>query len=151
MPPLTRYAAFVERPPFSESRRPPPRAGETVAERPPFELSGVVMTARTRNALFSRTGSPDITRRREGQVIHDWVVDRILADRVVLRSGPRQFEMKIGPAPTLGGRPLAGLVGGQMGGQTGVQTLATQTSAPAALPVPVRNTIAPKDTRWLSR
>jgi len=94
MPPLAAFAETLERPLFSESRR--PAESETLAEAPDdsdaarpaaggFLLSAVVITDESRVALLRGPESRALARLREGETLDGWSVAEIRADSVLLR------------------------------------------------------------------
>ena len=99
MPPIEDFGETLDRPLFSKIRRPP--ASDAPAEEPEkkrkvkVRLAGVVISPKERVALVQGTRGRDITRLREGQEIEGWVLESILADRIVLRFGEVREEVKI--------------------------------------------------------
>jgi general secretion pathway protein N len=97
--PLSVLTATQERPIFSASRRPPPRAVagpriEPVAavpppaaeiEHPPLELIGAVVGDRDAIAVFLDRASREIVRLRTGQSHSGWELSSILRREVTLR------------------------------------------------------------------
>jgi hypothetical protein len=131
MPPLASLDSFISRPPFSESRRPPPPSGDAATATVAFELSGVVMLASDRYVLLGRPGSNQLSRAREGQIEDGWTIESILADRIVLRSAKQRAELKLGIKAA---------------------QVPTATGAPSTSPVAAsRGSLSSKDTRWLPR
>ena len=98
LPPLASYAAVVERPLFSPSRRPAPgtsaAAGPSVESR--YRLLGVVATG-PRKKAFIADGSRrlDIT---EGDALEGWTVKTIRPDSVILTSPAGEAALKMKPA-----------------------------------------------------
>ena len=99
MPPIEDFGETLDRPLFSKIRRPP--APDAPAEEPEkkqkvkVRLAGVVISPKERVALVQGPRGRDITRLREGQEIEGWVLESILADRIVLRFGELREEVKI--------------------------------------------------------
>jgi general secretion pathway protein N len=99
LPPLSSYAAIVERPLFAPTRRPAP--GAPVATAGPstegrYRLIGIVGTAAKRHAFIA-----DGTRRAdlsEGDAFDGWTVKEIGADRVVLASPAGETVLKLSRA-----------------------------------------------------
>lgn len=95
--PLEDFAAIVERPVFSRSRRPDAApaqpAPEPVKRVPEFSLAGTIIAEHGRFALAvtEYDGSP--VRVAEGRSIDGWTVARIESDRVLLRRGDREHLM----------------------------------------------------------
>jgi len=82
------YAATVNRPLFSPSRRPPPRGAAStlggIGGR--YRLVGVVIAGTTRHALIVETATGHSFELGEGQAIAGRVVKRITSNSVVLTS-----------------------------------------------------------------
>ena len=101
MPPLEDFSATLERPLFSKIRRPP--APEPDAPAPELEkkqkvkvrLAGVIISPRERVALVQYPRARENTRVKVGQEIEGWVLEEILADRILLRFGELREEVKI--------------------------------------------------------
>jgi hypothetical protein len=107
--PLSSYAAIIERPLFSRSRRPQPpersvaadaRAGNGGA---PFLLSGVIVAGPTRVAFLQPRSQPKTLRVLEGETVEGWKIEKILPQRVVIGNGDAREELslqdRIAPAP----------------------------------------------------
>lgn len=96
MPPLQSFSAVTDRPLFSQSRRPSPEATDD-ASGPwsSFVLAGIVITPDSREALIRHGTPPTISHVHEGQGIEGWIVNSILADRVVLVGGGTQHELRL--------------------------------------------------------
>ncbi len=101
MPPIEDFGETLDRPLFSKIRRPPAPEPDAPAEKPgkkqtvKVRLAGVVISPKERVALVQGPRGRDITRLREGQEIEGWVLESILADRIVLRFGELREEVKI--------------------------------------------------------
>jgi hypothetical protein len=95
-PPLSQFAETVERPLFSETRRPPETSGEPSGPPKPFEgtLEGVIIVQNEAVALLKVAGDIDVTRVTKGQTIRGWLVVEIHPDRVVLQ-GERRAEIRL--------------------------------------------------------
>jgi general secretion pathway protein N len=98
LPPLASYAAIVERPLFSPSRRPPPNAetpaGPSIESR--YRLLGMVATGLHKKAFVA-----DGTRKveiAEGDRLDSWTVTEIGADRVRLTSPTGEMTLRLKPA-----------------------------------------------------
>jgi general secretion pathway protein N len=96
--PLANYAAIVERPLFSPSRRPAPGApsalGPSVESR--YRLLGIVATGTKKKAFIA-----DGARRSEiaeGETLDGWTVQEIGRDRVRLTSPSGEALLKLAPA-----------------------------------------------------
>lgn len=92
LPPLASLSETVDRPLFSETRRP-----KEVAEAPSpaaaptlnVMLTGVVITGDKRLANIRTPDEPRVRLLSEGDSISNWRIDSILPDRVILSSGQR--------------------------------------------------------------
>jgi hypothetical protein len=99
LPPLSSYAAIVERPLFAPTRRPAPgapaaAAGPSVEGR--YRLIGIVGTSAKRHAFIADgTRRADIS---EGDTFDGWTVKEIGADRVVLVSPAGETVLKLSRA-----------------------------------------------------
>jgi hypothetical protein len=98
LPPLASYAAIVERPLFSPSRRPPPGApaiqGPSIESR--YRLVGIVATGPKRKAFVAEGAQ-----RREiaqGDTLDGYTVSEIGQDRVKLTSPSGEAVLKLAPA-----------------------------------------------------
>jgi hypothetical protein len=99
LPPLNTYAAIVERPLFSPSRRPPPGVSAAPAE-PAIEgryrLLGVVATGQSKKA-FIADGARHIEV-VEGDMLGSSTVKQIAADHITLTSPVGETALKLRPA-----------------------------------------------------
>jgi hypothetical protein len=98
LPPLASYAAIVERPLFSPSRRPAPGApttlGPSIESR--YRLVGIIAAGAKKKALIA-----DGARRveiAEGDTLDGWTVTGIGKDRVTLTSPAGEAALKLAPA-----------------------------------------------------
>jgi len=98
LPPLASYAAIVERPLFSPSRRPAPGAqtalGPSIESR--YRLVGIIAAGTKKKALVA-----DGARRieiAEGDTLDGWTVTAIGKDRVALTSPTGDAALKLVPA-----------------------------------------------------
>jgi hypothetical protein len=98
------FAAIVERPLFSPTRRPPavapaaptPEPEEAPAPAPPpigFTLAGVVISGGTRTALVQMQADGRLVQVPEGGDIDGWTAVTIDAQRAVFRRGDSQEEL----------------------------------------------------------
>lgn len=100
-PPREAYSAFVERPLFDPSRRPPEPEAEVVQEATPaalpniFALVGVIIDGGTRIAFLQQRSPLQVYRVVEGQEIDGWAIETIGLDRVVLRQGSSVVEIEL--------------------------------------------------------
>src|SRR5262245_40574174 len=108
MPPEESFAAVLERPVFSPTRRPVPSSGATAPSTTSaaFLLVGVVISDSDRFVLVKPLSTDKLERLREGDELAGWSAVSIAPDRVVFRSGAMEEEIILdytAPAPpTLG-------------------------------------------------
>lgn len=111
LPPIESYAEVTGRPLFSSTRRPaPPQAAQRGSLEPAsLVLTGVILVGEDRTALVQEAMSPKPTRLKEGQEIQGWLVRSILPDRIVIRRGTVEQEVKLhdDPQRTQAGAPAA--------------------------------------------
>lgn len=98
LPPLAAFAAIVERPLFSPSRRPPPGAtgllGASIESR--YRLIGIVATGWEKKAFVAEGARHfEIA---EGDTLDGWTVSEIGRDRVRFTSSAGQAALKLVPA-----------------------------------------------------
>jgi general secretion pathway protein N len=98
LPPLASYAAIIERPLFSPSRRPPPGAqtaqGPSIESR--YRLVGIVATGPKKTAFIAEGAQ-----RRDiavGDMLDGWTVSEIGQDRIKLTSPAGEAVLKLAPA-----------------------------------------------------
>jgi type II secretory pathway component PulC len=86
--PFVDYAATIERPLFSPSRRPEAAAAAPnasgIASR--YRLQGLVIAGTTRHALVTEIAGGHTQELGEGDALEGWTVTRIEQDRVTLTS-----------------------------------------------------------------
>jgi len=101
MKPSGDYTQIVERPLFTRSRRPPPPseskaaaggAGQAAAAAK-IALNGIVLAGGRRVALLRFDSDPKVMHVSEGQQAGGWLIERIGADRVVVRRGQQASEI----------------------------------------------------------
>lgn len=101
MPPVRAYTEILERPLFSETRR--PAVDNPAAPVDPrstaFNLVGTIITAHERRALIEHGQPPHLERVSEGQDIEGWAVESIRSDRVVLTRADARLEVKVKDEP----------------------------------------------------
>ncbi len=101
MPAQQHFAELVERPPFTQSRRPPQVSAEPVARREAprrdlkLTLIGVILQPDRQYALVQRPGTKEAVRLARGEKIDGWQVDGILPDRVVLSQAKEVVELEL--------------------------------------------------------
>lgn len=104
VPALTEFKATLDRPLFSESRRPADPEDEEVAETTPEEtpkaavpvrLSAVIIEEDEKSALLEETKSRTYKRVREGEAFEGWTLVEVRDDAVVLVSGGTRSEVEL--------------------------------------------------------
>jgi hypothetical protein len=98
--PLESYAEIVERPLFSSTRHPAPKAlgaggSATQTGDTSLQLVGVVLAKGRRLALVQAEGVPRLLQVEVGGDVQGWKVETIAADRVTLRSGEHAREITL--------------------------------------------------------
>ena len=94
-------AVIVERPVFSESRR-PSATDEGPAPALNFTLVGVVISDRERSAIIQSLHGGAVQRLAEGEDVGGWIVVDIAPDHIVVRHDTTEAEMSLdysAPAP----------------------------------------------------
>lgn len=108
LPPLQSFSGILERPLFSQSRRPPPQgADDTTGPWSSFVLAGVIISGDSREALVLHGKPQTVVHLREGQDVEGWTVTSIQPDRIVIRSGASEHELKLLDRTTSEQHPLA--------------------------------------------
>ena len=101
MPPVRAYTEVLERPLFSETRR--PSVDSPTAPVDPrssaFNLVGTIISAHERRALIEHGQPPHLERLSEGQDIDGWSVESIRSDRVILTRADARLEVKVKDEP----------------------------------------------------
>jgi type II secretory pathway component PulC len=101
-PAISTFAEIVERPLFTQSRRPAPKKDTKVADassKPEtFELIGVIISPGGRMALLRTLATSEIVRAVEGQNVGGWEVRAIKPTQVVLQQGDDSEVIKINEA-----------------------------------------------------
>ena len=97
LPPLRSLSEVMQRPLFSQTRRPPPpeASQEEIKQTSTLVLEGIVLSSRDRTALIAHGRPPTLTRVPEGQEIEGWTVLTIQPDLVVLQRGATRQELKL--------------------------------------------------------
>ncbi|HUN46505.1 MAG TPA: type II secretion system protein N [Stellaceae bacterium] len=95
MPPLQSYAEVTERPLFSPSRRPATVTLQMAGPSSSLALVGVVISRDGGIALIRSGKGPALARVREGQQVEGWTVRSIAPDRVVVRNGTSEAQLKL--------------------------------------------------------
>jgi len=108
--PLESYAAMVERPLFTATRRPAPAGAGVAAERNAnlilgrYRLTGVIVTPARRSILLASAGNRTQTV-VQGEAIDGWTLRSVERDRIVLENGGKQEIVPVGkPERTRTGR-----------------------------------------------
>jgi hypothetical protein len=95
LPPAEDFAAIVERPVFSPSRRPLATAAPVADQGGDFVLVGIVISDGKPFALVRpQPGAPPV-RVDEGGVIAGWTAEAILADMIRFRRGEATIELDL--------------------------------------------------------
>jgi len=97
-------AAILEKPVFSESRRPNRDRGDTQAAPTDFRLAGLVIAGGERSALIETGTGAMLQRLEEGDDIGGWILVEIALDRIKIRRGTMETEMLLdyaAPAPPI--------------------------------------------------
>jgi hypothetical protein len=104
LPPLATLGEVLQRPLFSESRRPAPPAAQAPAqvnrELDGLALLGTMINANGRHALIQADGGTE--RLHEGEVWGGWTVEAIQPDRVVFSRGGEHDEVRVKEAAIAG-------------------------------------------------
>ena len=104
MPDRASLAVILERPVFSETRRPSEDPAGAQAPATDFTLAGVVISASERSALVKPGNGGMIQRLKEGDDIGGWMLEEIALDRIKIRRGAVEAEILIdyaAPAPLI--------------------------------------------------
>jgi type II secretory pathway component PulC len=101
MPPAASFAAIDTRPIFDASRQPvaaPPEAlsvSGSSGSLPPLTLVGIIIDRQTRLALIKLAGAPLAMSYAVGMSVSGWQIVEIEADRIVLRAGGANQEIRL--------------------------------------------------------
>jgi general secretion pathway protein N len=101
LPPLTEYSEIVERPLFSDSRRPAPDEPEVIAEPEPeveeqeLTLIGVMVTPNLQMALVEADEQGEVARLKIGETTNGWTLESVESNKVVLRKGESVRELPL--------------------------------------------------------
>jgi hypothetical protein len=101
MPPLASLREVVDRPLFSESRRPAPAEAskEPTAKLPNLTLVGIFLSADRRQALVERGQPPRVEWISERQALEGWTVETIGPDRIILARTDARQEIVVKDRP----------------------------------------------------
>ena len=98
MPPKDRYAAIVQRPLFSSSRRPPPSIDvprSSASHELQAVLSGIVHSQARRFVLLRSEGSGEMISLFEGQLYDGWTLAEVESDYAIFQSGSREAVLEM--------------------------------------------------------
>lgn len=97
MPARVAYNEVLQRPPFSEARRPAPAGvAEAESDEPiAATVMGTILSASGVRALIAYGEPPQMMRVIEGQEIDGWKVKSILKERVVVTRGNSTIELRV--------------------------------------------------------
>ncbi len=103
LPPIEQFAAIVERPIFTATRRTaraqpvarsaPAASGGLILGR--YQVIGVVVAPGNRLVLLKRLGGAETIRLKEGEEIDGWTLVDVTRNEVVLESGGRREKIEI--------------------------------------------------------
>jgi hypothetical protein len=107
MPTREAYNKVLERPPFSETRRPAPAgAAETASDQPiAATVIGTFLSSSGVRALITHGEPAQLARFVEGQEVEGWTIKSILQGKVVLTRGGSTIELKVKGNPTQASSP----------------------------------------------
>ena len=102
-PPFAEFQPMIDRPLFSNTRRPPVLKDEGQQEsldaqqlREVWRLTGIALEKGRRLATFSeRQGTRRLVLELDMMLVDNWRLERIDSDRVLFSNGPRQVEMPL--------------------------------------------------------
>lgn len=101
-PLLAEFKSTLERPLFSQERRPEEAVDDEEAglatpveptDAPALRLTAVIVDAEGRSALLEQPGEAQGLRMREGDTIVGWRLESVADDRVVLSAGEKRSEL----------------------------------------------------------
>jgi len=153
MPERARFAAIVERPVFSPTRRPPSEGTtETAAPTLDFSLFGVVNSAGEQSALIKPSTGGEPVRVKEGEKVSGWTVARIASDRILVRHDTMERELLLdfaAPAPPVPETAMP--KDAQTSGQPNAQSNGQQTQQDnEPVPPPEADEPAPADKKGIN-
>lgn len=111
LPPLADLSETIERPLFTESRRPSEVEASDAPVTPvpvvtgptaDFSISAIVITGKERAVLLTHSQSGELTRVTEGEMIAGWRLERVESDRAVFSKDGDSREIALrtfGPPP----------------------------------------------------
>lgn len=99
-PPVDRYSEFIERPLFSNTRRPfqssdkvPLGQGDIIASNSDLELSGITLSETYKLALIRTKRDNAQHRVGEGEELRGWTLEEVQAEKVVMQNGAQTQEL----------------------------------------------------------
>jgi type II secretory pathway component PulC len=95
LPPLQSFTAVTDRPLFAQNRRPPAQGSDDAGPWQSLVLAGIIISATSREALILHGKPQTAAHITEGQDVEGWVVTSILPDRIVIRNGSSEHELKL--------------------------------------------------------
>jgi len=99
MAPLIEYSEVIDRPAFSQSRRPPAEAAgpaaTVVANSLELVLKGVIYSDGERVALFTPKAGGDVLRLAEGGSYQGWDLVKVSPAEVLFRRGEREESLEL--------------------------------------------------------
>jgi type II secretory pathway component PulC len=95
LPPLQSFNAVTDRPLFTPNRRPPAQGSDDAGPWQSLILAGIIISANSREALILHGKPQTAAHIAEGQDVEGWVVTSILPDRIVIRNGSSEHELKL--------------------------------------------------------
>jgi hypothetical protein len=101
MPPIRAYTEVLERPLFSETRRPSVDSPVAPVDQrsSAFTLVGTIISEHEKHALIEHGQPPHLERISEGQDIEGWSVESIRPDRIILTHAEERLEVKVKDQP----------------------------------------------------
>jgi len=96
-PELSELTEAVDRPPFSQSRRPAaaPAMPEALPQILNATLSGVIFSTKDRVAILSSAEDGEAVRLREGDVYLGWTLVEVEVDQVLMERDGRQQRLEL--------------------------------------------------------
>ena len=101
MPPRQQFSQLIARPPFAATRRPlQPRrvvveAKPQAIPKPKILLVGTFVNSESGVAVVQKAGVEKQIRLSKGETIDGWKLEKILPDRILLKSKDEAFEVKL--------------------------------------------------------
>ena len=98
MPPEQSFAAILERPLFSPTRRPPPEGIASAAGPVPtlkIDVVGIVISEQEQFALILTENSKEVVRLSAGDEFQGWTLEEIEPERVTFRRGEIEEQIEL--------------------------------------------------------